>query len=81
MCGGGPEDKIDILKDVPIYTFHSENDTSVPYAGTKAMVDDIKAAGGDKINFVAYKSDGHMIWDKAITYAGLEDWLFAQKLV
>lgn len=81
VCGGGPEDKIDILKNVPIYTFHSENDTSVPYAGTKAMVDDIKAAGGDKINFVSYKSDGHMIWDKAITYAGLEDWLFAQKLV
>ena len=80
VCGGGPDDKIDVLKNIPIYTFHSENDTSVPYSGTKAMVDAIKSAGGEKIKFVSFADKGHVIWDTAITYPGLEQWLFAQKI-
>ncbi len=79
VCGGGPDDKIETLKNIPIYTFHSENDISVPYSGTKAMVDAIKAAGGEKIEFVSFGDKGHVIWDIAITYPGLEQWLFAQK--
>ena len=80
VCEGGPDDKIDVLKNVLIYTFHSENDTSVPYSGTKAMVDAIKAAGGEKIKFVSFADKGHVIWDIAVTYHGLEQWLFAQKI-
>ena len=77
VCGSGPIDAVDTLKNIPIYTFHSSNDTSVPYSGTKTVVDAIKAAGGTKIEFVTFDK-GHMIWDDAITYTGLEDWLFAK---
>ncbi|MCH5180014.1 MAG: prolyl oligopeptidase family serine peptidase [Erysipelotrichales bacterium] len=82
ICGGGPTDAINILKNIPIYTFHGTNDFVVPYSGTKEMVDLIIGAGGTKINFVSFKSAGHNVWDDAIIYDGdranpnLEDWLF-----
>ncbi len=86
ICGGGPTDKIDVLKDIPIYTFHGSSDGSVPYAGTKAMYEAIQAAGGNKIIFKTFTGAGHGIWNDAITYQGfgtvddpsLENWLFAQ---
>ena len=84
ICGGGPTDKIDVLKDFPIYTFHGTNDSTVPYAGTNEMVSLIKEQGGKNIHFVSFTGDGHGIWDKAITYQGdkthpsLENWLFSQ---
>ncbi len=86
ICGGGPIDKVDVLKNIPIYTFHGTADKSVPYSGTQAMYDSIVAAGGNKIIFQTYIGSGHSIWDNAITYKGdgtsaypaLEDWLFSQ---
>lgn len=85
ICGGGPSDRIDVLKNIPIYTFHGTKDTAVPYAGTEAMYNAIVNAGGDNIIFYTYTGSGHNIWDKAITFAGdgeaypaLENWLFSQ---
>lgn len=84
ICGGGPTDAIDILKDMPIYTFHGTQDESVPFAGTEEMVNKIKEAGGEKLNFVIFPGDGHSIWNKAICYEGdannpaLDEWLFSQ---
>ena len=83
-----PVDKIDVLKNIPVYVFHGEKDTNVPFDGTdsakvplggaKELVKAIQDAGGNKIHFVPFANEGHMIWDKAITYDGLEEWLFAQ---
>ena len=85
ICGGGPTDKIDVLKNIPIYTFHGSSDASVPYSGTKDMYDLIKAAGGDDIIFYTFNGMGHAIWDQSILFAGngsaypsLESWLFSQ---
>ena len=84
ICGGGPTDKIDVLKDIPIYTFHGTADTAVPYSGTQGMYNAITAAGGDKILFHTFNGAGHGIWDQAITFTGanglpaLEEWLFSQ---
>lgn len=88
VCAGGPVDKIDVLKNIPVYVFHGEKDNNVPFDGTdsakvplggaKELVKAIQDAGGNKIHFVPFANEGHMIWDKAITYDGLEEWLFAQ---
>lgn len=78
MCGGAPTDAVDVLKDMPVYTFHSKNDASVPFKGTDDIVKAIKAAGGTKINFVVYEDKGHNMWNDAIVHDGLEQWLFAQ---
>ena len=84
ICGGGPTDRIDVLKNIPIYTFHGTNDTAVPYSGTQAMYNAITAAGGNRILFHTFSGAGHAIWDQAITFTGsnglpeLESWLFSQ---
>ena len=84
ICGGGPIDAADILKDKPIYTFHGSADTSVPPEGTREMVEMIRNRGGNKIRFIEFEGLGHWIWDRAITFAGdegnpsLEQWLFDQ---
>ncbi len=85
ICGGGPTDKIDVLKNIPIYTFHGTSDKSVPYSGTQAMYNAITAAGGNKIIFYTFQGAGHGIWNDAIKFAGsdtqypaLETWLFSQ---
>jgi predicted esterase len=84
ICGGGPTDKIDVLKNIPIYTFHGSSDSVVPYSGTQGMYNAIKAAGGDQILFHTFSGAGHNIWDQAITFGGggglpsLEEWLFSQ---
>lgn len=80
ICGSGDVSKADILKNVPIWTFHGTADAVVPYEGTVNMVEAIQAAGGTDIKFVSYAGMGHGIWDNACSEDGLIDWLFAQKL-
>lgn len=84
ICGGGPSDRIEVLKSIPIYTFHGTADGAVPYAGTQAMYNAIVAAGGNNILFHTFQGAGHGIWNDAITFKGsstlpdLEIWLFSQ---
>lgn len=80
ICGGADPNKADILKDIPIWTFHGTADGTVPYAGTKEMYDTIVKAGGQKITFTTYDGAGHNVWKDAAQTEGLIDWLFAQKL-
>ena len=84
ICGGGPVDAVETLKDFPIYTFHGTKDTTVPYEGTSEMAKLLKNAGNKDIQFISYEGDGHGIWNKAIKHQGnntspsLENWLFSK---
>ena len=80
ICGGADTSKAEILKDIPIWTFHGTSDPTVPYSGTKEMVDAIQAVGGQKITFTTYEGANHIIWNTAAETEGLIDWLFSQKL-
>ncbi len=84
ICGGGPSDRIDVLKDIPVYAFHGDRDGTVPYTGTQAMYEDILAAGGTQILFKTFAGAGHAVWNDAISFEGeaglppLGSWLFSQ---
>ena len=85
ICGSGPTDKIDVLKNIPIYTFHGKADKTVAYSNTQAMYNAIMKAGGNKITFYTFENGEHDIWNDAIKFAGsgtqypaLETWLFSQ---
>ena len=80
VCGGADSTKAEVVKDMPIYTFHGEVDWDVPIAGTRAMVEAIKSAGGTKITYTEYAGKGHNIWDDAFATTGLFDNLFKHKL-
>lgn len=47
------------LKDVPVLTIHGDNDTVMSLDGTKAMVEDAKAAGVD-ISFIEVAGGDHV---------------------
>ncbi len=64
-CGAGDPTKVDILKEIPIFTFHGEIDDVVPVCGTREMVAEIKKAGGDKIFYKEYPGVNHWSWDLA----------------
>ena len=70
-CGAGDPRKADILKEIPIFTYHGEVDDVVPVTGTREMVEAIKAAGGTKIQYKEYPGVNHWSWDAA--YGEKED--------
>jgi predicted peptidase len=79
LCGGGDEAQAAVLKNIPIWAVHGENDASVPIARSRNMIKAIEAAGG-KPKYTELAGVGHNCWSRA--YApefGLMDWMFEQK--
>ncbi len=78
ICGGGDPSKADLLKEIPIFTFHGDLDKTVPFAGTEQMYNSIKSAGGEKIRFKPIIGGWHSIWDAATSDREMIEWLYAQ---
>lgn len=68
-----------LLKYVPIWTFHGAKDDIVKFADGEAMVNAIKACGGD-IKFTVYPEIGHPAWEPAYDDPELYAWLLAHHL-
>ena len=79
ICGGGDTAEAAKLVNIPIWTFHGDQDTSVKTRRSRDMSQAIKDAGGSLIKYTEYPGVGHDSWTQ--TYANDEvlDWLFAQK--
>ena len=69
----------DSLKNIPIWTFHGNADTSLSVEGTRGIVNAIKAAGGTKIIYTEIEGGTHNICHIAAATAGIVDWLFSKK--
>lgn len=78
ICGGGNPADAPRLKPVPIWAFHGAKDQAVPLRASEAMVDAVKAAGGEA-KLTVYPEVGHNAWDPAYDDAEMYAWLFAQK--
>ena len=78
ICGGGDPDKASSVAHLPIRTFHGDADTVVPVDGTRAMVDALRAVGGN-IEYEELAGYGHNVWDYVAEKEGLMDWLFTQR--
>lgn len=63
---------------IPTWTFHGEDDSVVPIAQTRAIVQALKAAGGSP-RFTAYPGVNHGSWEHAYAEPEFTTWLFAQK--
>ena len=63
---------------IPTWTFHGEDDSVVPIAQTRAIVDAMNAAGGSP-RFTAYPGVNHGSWEPAYAEPEFTTWLFAQK--
>ena len=79
MCGGADVTYAEKLKDMPIYTAHDTDDSSVPYSGTEAMVKALRDAGNTNVTFKTTNGKGHVIWQPFAQDPEVIGWLFEQK--
>lgn len=80
VCGGGNPDDAEVLKSIPIWVFHGDQDSAVPFQKSVEMVDAIKAAGGTKVRFTSLEHIGHNCWSATYATPELYDWMLKQKL-
>ena len=74
ICGGGKPEDAEKLKHLPIWAFHGDQDRAVPIERSQAMVDAIKAAGGDQIRFTTMEHIGHNCWSATYATPELYGW-------
>ncbi|MBO5883542.1 MAG: prolyl oligopeptidase family serine peptidase, partial [Clostridia bacterium] len=78
LCGAADTSKADVIRDLPIFFFHGDADTTVSISAATKIEAALKAAGAKSYNYVALKGLGHGISQAAYSHDGLWDWLFAQ---
>ncbi|MFT5468480.1 MAG: putative peptidase [Verrucomicrobiales bacterium] len=74
ICGGGSPEDAAILATLPIWAFHGDQDTAVPFERSVEMVEAIKKAGGEKILFTTMEEFGHNSWCAAYATPQLYHW-------
>jgi predicted peptidase len=80
ICGGGDETTVkSVVARVPVWAFHSSDDTVVKVQRTRHMIEAMGNAGG-RPYYTEYNGLGHNAWDKAYAEPALLEWLFAQRL-
>lgn len=91
MCGGGNPVYAKLVKDVPMWFFHSEDDNVIGVEETTRLVEAIRAEKGADVKYTKYSESsehpaaqswmvGHNVWTKAYTDKDTWTWLFKQKL-
>ncbi len=77
ICGGDNTlNAKKYAKKVPVWIFHGERDSVVPYTHSESMVAAIKEAGGTP-RYTLYPNDDHNSWDDAFKEPNLIPWLFS----
>jgi predicted peptidase len=78
VAGGGHTRNGDRLKNLPVWVFHGARDETVPIAAGQAMVDAVRAAGGN-VEFTILPNGGHGICAEVYERSDLYEWLLAQR--
>jgi predicted peptidase len=78
ICGGWTPADAARMKDVPIWAFHGDADTTVPVERTRQMIDALKQAGASP-KYTEYAGVGHNSWSRAYASPETWQWLFAQR--
>lgn len=73
LCGGGMNWRAWALK-MPIRVYHGGRDDVVPLCQSEAMVNSVKAQGGN-VEFTIYDDLSHNCWDRAFENTDLIEWL------
>lgn len=74
ICGWGDPARAGRLREVPVWAFHGAADAVVPPDRSRAMVEALRAAGGDAI-LTIYPGVGHDAWTAAYADPRLYAWL------
>ena len=79
LCGIGDPDNASRVKDMPIRVYHGTADNVVTVNASRLMVESIKEAGGEKIEYVEIPGAGHNVTGVAYADEGMWEWLFSQR--
>lgn len=80
VCGGGDPTKASRIKAMPIWMFHGDQDSSVPYQASQNMYNALVAAGSTKAKFTLYPGAEHVnAWLNAYSDPTLLPWFFGQQ--
>ncbi|HEX2877100.1 MAG TPA: prolyl oligopeptidase family serine peptidase [Polyangiaceae bacterium] len=78
VCGAGDPSKADLIKLLPLWTFHGDADATVPVKGSRDMVAALKAVGST-VQYSEYPGIGHDAWTTTYANEAVIDWLFENK--
>jgi MYXO-CTERM domain-containing protein len=78
VCGAGDPTKADLIKLLPLWTFHGDADGTVPVKGSRDMVTALKAVGST-VQYSEYPGVGHDAWTMTYANEAVIDWLFENK--
>ncbi len=78
ICGGGEPEQAAQMKDVPIWCFHGDKDTTVSISQSEVMVKAVTDAGGS-VKFTVYPGVGHNSWTATYANQQVYDWLLSHK--
>ncbi|GAB6099707.1 prolyl oligopeptidase family serine peptidase [Halanaerocella petrolearia] len=75
--------RLKLIKNIPIWVFHSEDDPLVDVRYSRDGVAAIRSLGGTSIKYTEYESgtvkpSGHFAWVPALQNQKMIDWLFKQ---
>ena len=78
VCGGGNRYLVSRVKDVPIWIFHGELDTSVPVVRGKEMFEALEKIGGN-LKTTFYPGRGHDCWHETYNDPILYEWFLQHR--
>jgi predicted peptidase len=79
ISGGGTPSNACVLKNMPVWAFHNDNDPTVNVVESRNMVNALKACGSKVLTYTETVSKQHDAWTKAYADSSLYTWMLAQK--
>jgi predicted esterase len=78
VCGWGAPSQACKLKNVAVWAFHGDKDTTVPTSSSVAMIDALKACGANP-TLTLYPGVGHDSWSRTYSNPEVVNWIMKQK--
>lgn len=78
ICGGGDTSQAEIIKNIPVWFFHSADDRAVPVELSRNMALALERVGAD-YRYTEYDDAGHASWKPAYADPDLLNWMFKQE--
>lgn len=72
ICGGGDPTKAESIRSLPIWAFHGDEDSAVPFTRSEEMIAALQATGSEQSKLTVYPGVGHDSWTE--TYSNPELW-------
>lgn len=76
ICGGGDPEKVNAIRNLPVWAFHGAKDPIVSPNESEEMVKALKMAGGN-VRFTLYPEGRHDVWTETYNNESLYEWFLS----